>query len=217
MSLQYAIAVEPREQKGTAASRRFRREGKVPAVIYGAGGGNREFLIDHDELMHKLAVEGFHSAIIELQTADGTEKAILRDVQMHPYRPQVMHVDFQRISETEKLHIAIPLHFIGEDVAPGVKTQGGIMSHLMNEVDIECLPGQLPEYLEIDVSELHLHDSVKLSDIKVPEGVTITALAHGGEDQVVAAVSPPQTGAIEEEVAEEAAAAVAEAPEEETE
>ena len=214
MSVGFELTAENRGHTGTGASRRLRRAGKVPAIIYGAGLGNRNLLLDHLQLMHNLETQAFFSAIVTIKTADGDEKAILRDVQMHPHKPQVMHVDFQRVSETEELHIKVPLHFLGEDVAPGVKVQGGIISHLMNEVDISCLPSNLPEYLEIDVSQLNLGESVKLSDIKAPEGVEITGLAHGGEDQVVASALAPKVAEEEAEVPEaEEVEAEAEAPE----
>jgi len=207
MSTNYQLSAEAREVNGTAASKRLRREGRVPAVMYGAGKGNQQLSLDHNEILRNLEHETFHSAIIAVAMKSGTEKAILRDVQMHPYKPQVMHVDLQRISETEKLHIAIPLHFIGAESAPGVKLEGGIMSHLLNDVDVECLPADLPEYLEVDVSGLSMHDTVKLSEIKLPEGVVITALAHGGEDKTVATVSPPQAAESEVVEGEEAVAA----------
>ncbi len=220
MSVPFELTAESRVQTGTATSRRFRREGKVPAVIYGAGKDNQNLLLDHLEVMRNLEVEAFHSAIITINTANGGEKAILRYVQMHPYKPQVQHVDFQRVSETETLRMKIPLHFVGEDVTPGVKLQDGIFSPLVNEVEIACLPSQLPEYLEVDVSELNLHESVKLSDIKLPEGLELLALAHGGEDQTIASVLAPKVVEEVEEVAEgeeleaEAEAAEGEAPSE---
>lgn len=219
MSVGFELNAENRGYTGTSASRRLRHAGKVPAIIYGGGQDNRNLLLDHLQLMHNLETEAFFSAIITIKTQDGDEKAILRDVQMHPHKPQVLHVDLQRVSETEELRIKVPLHFIGEDVAPGVKLQGGIISHLMTEVDIACLPSQLPEYLEVDVSELNLGDSVKLSDIRVPEGVEITGLAHGGEDQTVANAMAPkvveeeEVEAIEGEEAEAEALEAAEAGE----
>jgi large subunit ribosomal protein L25 len=220
MSVQFELTAETREQIGTSVSRRFRRGGKVPAVIYGAGKDNQNLLLDHLEVQRNLDVEAFYSAIITIKTANGNEQAILRDVQMHPYRSQVQHVDFQRVSETETLRIRIPLHFMGADVAPGVKVQGGIISHLVNEVEIACLPSQLPEYLEVDVSELNLHESVKLTDIELPEGIELLALAHGGEDQTIASVLAPKVveeveEAVEVEEAEvEAEAIEGEAPSE---
>ncbi len=215
MSTAFELNADVRDQTGTSAIRRIRRSGKVPAVIYGAGQNNKNLLLDHLEVLHKLEVESFHSAIITIKTADGEDQAILRDVQMHPYKPQVLHLDFQRVSATEELRINVPLHFLGEDVAPGVKMQGGIMSHLVNDVEISCLPSALPGYLEVDVSHLELHDSVKLSDIELPEGVELVALAHGGEDQAVATVLAPRVAEIEEvEEVEELEAVEGEVPEE---
>ena len=199
MSTQYQIHAQARTGKGTSVSRGYRRAGQVPGILYGAGKDNKDLLFNHNEITRNLDTEGFQSAIIEIKTEDGTEQAILRDIQMHPYRAQVMHMDFQRVSATEKLHIAVPLHFIGGDECPGVREEGGIESHLITEVDIECLPADLPEYLEIDISGLGLHDSAKLTEIKVPEGVVITALLHDGEDQAVATIMAPQR---EEELVE---------------
>lgn len=213
MSTDYQINAEPRTESGKSASRRYRREGKIPAVVYGAGKDNMSLLLDHHEIFHKLETEGFQSAIIKINVGKTVEQAILRAVQMNPVKPDVMHVDFQRISAKEKLHIAVPVHFVGEEEAPGVKTEGGIMSHNINEVDVSCLPADLPEYLEVDVSGLHVNDSVHLSDLKVPEGVEITALQHEGEDEVVASVYMPQLE-VEEEDLEAEAEGEEEAPEE---
>lgn len=209
MSTDYQISAEPRAESGKSASRRYRREGKIPAVVYGAQKDNVSLLLDHREIFHNLEMEGFHSAVIKINVGRNVEQAILRDVQMHPTKEKVMHVDFQRVSATEKLHIQVPIHFLGEEEAPGVKTEHGIMSHMINEVDVSCLPADLPEYLEVDVSGMNLGDSVHLSDIKVPEGVELTALLHEGEDQVVATVYAPQIDAEAEEL-EEAAAEEAE-------
>ena len=213
MSTQYQIQTSARTGKGTSESRKYRRAGNVPAVLYGAGKDNQSLLLDHNEILRNLKTEGFQSAIIDIHTENGTEQAILRDVQMHPYKMQVLHVDFQRVSATEKIHIAVPLHFIGGEECPGVYNEGGIESHLINEVDVECLPADLPEYLEVDISGLHLHESVKLSDIKVPEGVVITALLHEGEDQTIASILAPK--AIEEEEVVEAEEELVEGEEEE--
>jgi len=198
MSTDYQISAEPRSASGKAASRRYRREGKIPAVVYGAGKENLSVLLDHHEIFHNLETEGFHSAIIKINIGRKTEQAILRAVQMDPVKPNVMHIDFQRVSATEKLHMAVPVHFVGEEDAPGVKTEHGVMSHVINEVDISCLPADLPEYLEVDVSSLSINDSVYLSDLKVPEGVELTALMHDGDDQVVATVYMPQMEVEEE-------------------
>lgn len=203
MSTDYQINAEPRSESGKAASRRYRRDGKIPAVVYGAGKENLSLVLNHHEIFHNLETEGFHSAIIKINIGKKVEQAILRDVQMHPFKNNVVHVDFQRVSATQKLHIAVPLHFIGEEEAPGVKTEHGIMSHNVTEVDVSCLPADLPEYLEIDVSHLSVNDAVYLSEIKLPDGVEITALMHDGEDQVAASVYMPQLEVEEEVEAEE--------------
>jgi large subunit ribosomal protein L25 len=210
MSTDYQIDAEPRTESGKSASRRYRRAGKIPAVVYGAGKDNLALLLDHHEIFHKLETEGFHSAIIKIMVGNKVEQAILRDVQMDPVKTNVLHVDFQRINATEKLHIAVPIHFVGGEECPGVKTEGGIMSHSLNEVDVSCLPGDLPEYLEVDVSGLHLHEAVHLSDLNLPQGVEITALQHEGEDQIVATVYAPQLE-VEEEAEGEAEGLVEEA------
>ena len=178
MSSNYVLTVQSRDVFGTGASRRQRRDGHVPAVVYGAGKDNETVTLDHDQVMHSLEKEAFHSAIIDLQTDAGSQQVILREVQMHPYRPLVLHMDFQRIKATEKLHMKIPLHFDGADVAPGVKTDGGILAHTMTELDITCLPKDLPEYIAVDVSELGMNESIHLSDIQLPEGVEPVSYTH---------------------------------------
>jgi len=188
MSVTFQLNAELREAKGTGASRRLRRMGKVPAVIYGAGRDPVSLSLDHNEILHNLESESFHTAILEVRAGKDTQQAILRDVQMHPFKPRILHVDLQRVSATEKLHMKVPLHFLGEDTCPGVKTQGGLVSHLMTEVDVTCLPSQLPEFIEADVSRLNLNESLHLSELKLPDGVEITSMAHGGEDHAVASV-----------------------------
>ena len=188
---------------GKSASRDYRRNEQVPAVIYGAGKDNENVLLNHNEIMHNLESEGFQSAIIDIKTDSGKQQAIIRGVQMHPYKAQVLHVDFLRVSATEKIRIEVPLHFLGGDECPGVYNEGGIESHLVNEVEVECLPADLPEYLEVDISQLGMHDSAKLTDIKVPEGVVITALLHEGEDMPVATINAPQREEVEEVEEEE--------------
>jgi len=201
MSTTTLLNAELREAKGTGASRRLRLAGKVPAVMYGAGRDPVNLSLDHDEIFHNLENESFHTAILEVRAGGDSQQAILRDVQMHPFKPRILHVDLQRVSATEKLHMKVPLHFIGEDTCPGVKTQGGLVSHLMTEVDVTCLPSQLPEYIEADVSNLNLNESLHLSELKLPEGVEITSLAHGGEDHAIASVQIVRH-VVEEEVAE---------------
>lgn len=206
---QFQLHAESRNEFGTNASRRLRAQGKIPAIVYGAGKDNSNVLLDHNKLLHALDIEAFHSAIIDVQTTSGTEQVILRDVQMHPYKLQVLHIDFQRVSMTEKLHMNVPLHILGEDSAPGIKIDGGLLSRLANEVDIECLPKDLPEYLELDVSELGLGETLHLSDIKLPEGVEIVALASGVEDADQGVVTITQAR-VTDEITEEGEEAPAE-------
>ena len=202
MSSNYVLNAQSRDVFGTGASRRQRRDSHIPAVVYGAGKDNETVTLDHDQVMHSLEKEAFHSAIIDLQTDAGSQQVILREVQMHPHRPLVLHMDFQRIKATEKLHMKIPLHFDGADVAPGVKVDGGILAHAITELDITCLPKDLPEYIAVDVSELGMNESIHLSGITLPEGVELTVTAyHEGEDPAVATIAAPKVA--EEEPASE--------------
>ncbi|MGB1714427.1 MAG: 50S ribosomal protein L25/general stress protein Ctc [Arenicellales bacterium] len=202
MSSNYVLNAQSRDVFGTGASRRQRRDSHIPAVVYGAGKDNETVTLDHDQVMHSLEKEAFHSAIIDLETDAGSQQVILREVQMHPHRPLVLHMDFQRIKATEKLHMKIPLHFDGADVAPGVKADGGILAHAITELDITCLPKDLPEYIAVDVSELGMNESIHLSDITLPEGVELTVTAyHEGEDPAVATIAAPKV--VEEESASE--------------
>jgi large subunit ribosomal protein L25 len=207
MSKKFEVTAEPRTAKGTGASRRLRRAGKVPGIVYGAGKDATPVAFDHNAMLRQLGQEAFHTSILTLKLDGANDQAILRDYQMHPVKPVVMHVDLQRISATEKIHMKVPLHFLGQEVAPGVKQEGGLISHLMTEVDISCLPADLPEYLEVDMSEVKLHQSVHMSDLKLPAGVTITQLAHG-HDLAVATIT---TVRVEEEAPAPAAAETPEA------
>jgi len=206
MSAKYELTAEPRSGKGTGASRRLRHTGMVPAILYGAGKPATMISLNHNQMLRNLRTESFHTAILSVTLGGETDQAILRDYHMHPVKPQVLHVDLQRISATEKLHMSVPLHFTGEAVAPGVKQEGGIVAHLMTEVDVTCLPKDLPEFLAVDLSELHLNQSIHLSDIKLPEGVQITSLAHGGDDLAVVAITAVKVVEEAAPVAEEAAA-----------
>jgi large subunit ribosomal protein L25 len=192
MTIKFELTGEKRADKGTSANRRLRRAGKVPAVLYGGAKDAIMVTFDHDTVYHQLNVK----------VGSDTDQAILRDVQMHPYRPRVIHMDLQRISAAEKLHLEVPIHVLGEDMAPGVKQEGGVVSRLMTAVDISCLPHQLPEYLDVDISELNIGEYVYLTDIKLPEGVTITSLVHGGEDLPVVSVAAIRVVEEEEVVAE---------------
>lgn len=205
MATKFEVTAEPRTAKGTGASRRLRRAGKVPGIVYGGGKEPTPVAFDHSVMLRNLNQEAFHTSILTLHLDGAADQAILRDYQMHPFKPWVLHVDLQRISATEKIHMRVPLHFVGQDVAPGVKQEGGLVSHLMTEVDVTCLPHQLPEYLEVDMSNVHLNQSVHLSDLKLPEGVALTQLAHGGDDLAVATITAVR-------VEEEAPAAAEAAP-----
>lgn len=189
MSAKFELTAESREAQGTGASRRLRHAGRVPAVMYGAGKPVRMLTLDQHVIKRHLDNEKFHTAILTVKVGGEEDQAILRDWQMHPWQPVVMHVDFQRINPNEKLHMRIPFHFTGADIAPGVKQQGGIVAHLMSEVDITCLPKDLPEFLGVDVSGLHIGESLHLSDLKLPEGVQVTSLTHGGGDLAVVTVT----------------------------
>jgi large subunit ribosomal protein L25 len=205
MATKFEVTAEPRTTQGTGASRRLRHAGKVPGIVYGAGKEATMVAFNHNLLLRQLNQEAFHTSILTVNLNGTKDQAILRDYQMHPVKPQVLHVDLQRISATEKIHMKVPLHFIGQDVAPGVKLDGGLANHLMTEVDISCLPADLPEYLEVDMSNVKLNESVHFSDIKLPQGVTITQLAHG-QDLAVAAITIVKEEVIEAPKVEAAAA-----------
>ena len=203
MSANFELNATTRGSKGTTVSRKLRRGGQVPAMLYGAGKENQQLLLDSNEIGRSLGIQAFHSAIISLNTESGAEQVILREIQMHPHRPLVMHVDFQRVKATEKLHMKVPLHFDGADDAPGVKVDGGILSYLVTEFDITCLPKDLPEYIAVDVSHLGINESIHLSDVTLPEGVEFTAtVVREGDDPTVATITPPKIIEDEEVIAE---------------
>lgn len=204
MSASFNIEAELRTDLGKGASRRLRHEEKFPAVVYGAGKEPQSLTVDHKKFMHSLENEAFYSHILTLNVAGDEQQVILKDLQRHPAKIEVMHADFLRVSATEKLHLHVPLHFINEEECPGAK-EGGLITHSITEIEVACLPKDLPEFLEIDLSSLELDHSVHMSDIIVPADVELVELAHGaGHDQPVASVHMPR-GASEEE-AEEAAA-----------
>ncbi len=210
MSLSFEIIAETRQDVGKGASRRLRKANKVPAIIYGADKPPQSLTLDHDIMLRNLDQESFYSHILEVKIDGKTQKAVLKAVQRHPYKARIQHVDLLRTSAKQKLCMHVPLHFLGEDVAPGVK-EGGLVSHNLIEAEIECLPADLPEYLEVDISELPLNGLVHLSEIKLPEGVVIPALAQGeDQDQVVASIHLQR--AVEEEHEEAEAGEAGEVP-----
>lgn len=218
MSVSFEIEAQIRSDQGKGASRRLRRAGKMPAILYGGGKDPVSLELWHDPMMHSLENEAFYSHILSVKVDGKAERAVLKDVQRHPYKPTLLHLDLQRVSESEKLRMNVPLHFMGEDIAPGVKQSGGIVSHLVNEVEISCLPRNLPEYLEVDISNLEVNDTLHLSDIKLPEGVELMQLSHGEEyDLPVVSIHMPRAAVEEEEAAEAPEEEAGEAPTEGTE
>jgi large subunit ribosomal protein L25 len=205
----FELAGEPRAQLGRTDARRLRKAGKVPAVMYGGGEGPETLVLDHNALRQQMAREAFYTSILTLKIGGKTQQVVVKDVERHPARPQIMHLDFQRIREDEEITLNVRIHFVGEANAKGVKEQGGVVDHLMTDVEIRCLPRYLPEYLELDVTSLELNQIYHLSDLKLPEGVSLVALAHG-QDHPVVAINPPRRE--EEEVPTEAAAAAGEVP-----
>ena len=184
----FEIEAESRSDEGKGASRRLRREGMVPAVIYGAGKEPRSIKLKHSEVLKRLGHEAFYSHILTVRIDGEPTKAVLRDMQRHPARPIVMHMDFLRVDESRPIRVHVPLHFVGADKAPGVKA-GGLLTHEVVEVELEVLPAQLPEFIEVDVSGLEIGDSVHLSDLKLPESGSLVELARGdSHDIAVAAV-----------------------------
>lgn len=200
----FELDAEIRTDEGKGASRRLRRENKIPAVIYGGNKAPQSISLAHNEVMHKLEHEAFYSHILTVNLEGKQQKAVLKDLQRHPSKPKLLHLDLQRVSATEKLHMNIPLHFINEDTSPGVK-QGGLISHQMNSVEVTCLAKHLPEFIEVDLGALELGHSVHLSDLKLPIGVELVELSHGPEhDLPVATIAMPR-GGVEEAAPEEAA------------
>jgi large subunit ribosomal protein L25 len=209
MSDDFDLIAEIREDQGKGASRRLRHQGMVPAIIYGAGRPPRALAFDHNRVIQQLDNESFYSSVLNIKVGEKSQAAILKDVQRHPSKAQIMHMDFQRIVEDEEIKMLVPIHFLGEDVAVGVKQGGGKVQHHMTEVEVVCLPRHLPEYLDLNVAELELDEMLKLSDIPLPEGVTIPALAQGEEaDRAVVSIHVIKEVVIEEEVEGEEAAEV---------
>jgi large subunit ribosomal protein L25 len=194
-----------RAAQGTGASRRLRRAGRVPGIVYGGGQTAQPIDIDHNELFHKLKHEAFHASILTMDLDGSKQQVLLRDVQMHAYKLLVQHIDFQRVDATHKIHVKVPLHFLNADIAPGVKLSGGIASHTMNELDVECLPADLPEFIEVDCKDLAVGASLHVLDLPLPKGVS--PVLHRGDNPVVASVILPRGATAEEGAADEEAAA----------
>jgi large subunit ribosomal protein L25 len=187
------IKAVKRDVKGTGASRRLRRAGSVPGVVYGGEQSAVSIVLDHKELFLQFRHESFHASILNLVLDGKAESVLLRDYQLHPVRNTIQHIDFQRVSASEKIHVKVPFHFVNEDAAPGVKLGGGSISHIQTEADISCLAKDLPEFIEIDLSKLETGHSVHLSEIKLPKGVEFVQLAHG-DDAAIATILKPRGG-----------------------
>lgn len=210
MSNDFELNAEARDMQGKGASRRLRHAGKLPAIIYGGGKEPAAITLNHNEVIHQLENEAFYSKILTLNVDNAAEQVVLRDMQRHPIKPFVMHMDFLRIKAGEKMRMSVPLHFVGDEISPGVKA-GGVMSHVMTTFDIECLPKDLPEYIEVDTSALDVGDSVPMFSVALPEGVELVALIGHEEmteeerhamDQPVASVHRKMVKEEEPEVVE---------------
>jgi large subunit ribosomal protein L25 len=189
--MEIEIIAAKRELQGTGASRRLRHAGKVPGIVYGGTAAPVQIELDHNALYHSLRKEAFHASVLTMNIDGAKESVLLRDAQWHPYKQQVLHVDFQRVDKTHKIHVKVPLHFLNADVAPGVKTGGGKVSHVMTEIDVTCLPGNLPEFIAVDMGGLELGHSIHVAELKLPEGVELVAhILH--ENPAVASITLPK-------------------------
>ena len=196
------VHAQVRNLPGSSNSRKLRRNGKVPGVVYGAGKYVLNIELEHNSIMLALDVESFHSSILDLEIDGNKEKVLLRDFQVHPYKQKLTHIDFQRVDEKKKLHTKVPLHYIGEEDSPAVKLNGGLMSHVMTEVELTCLPNYLPGFIEVDLSGLDIGNSIHVREINLPKGVDL--VLHGQDDPVIAtAVKPKVVDIVEEEASSE--------------
>lgn len=204
--MQIEVIAQKRDAQGTGASRRLRHAGFVPGIVYGGSKAPLAIQLDHNALYHALRKEAFHSSVLNLKVEGTTEMALLRDVQMHAYKPLILHVDFQRVDADHKIHVKVPLHFKNEDTAPGVKLTHGLVNHVMTELDVACLPGNLPEFIEVDLGNLEAGHSIHVNDLKLPAGVE--PVAHlKAENPAVVGITPPKGAAADEETPAPAAPA----------
>jgi len=194
----FVLDAQTREDAGKGASRRLRRQALVPAIIYGGKKEPQSISILSKELIKHLENEAFYSHIISLNVGGKSEDVILKDLQRHPAKPVILHADFLRVSKNQKLTTKAPLHFINEEKSAGVKTQGGIVNHIITELEISCLPANLPEYIEVDLAAVELGQTVHISDLTMPEGVESIALAHGNDLSIAAIIKPKGISEAEE-------------------
>ena len=207
--MQFEFTAFPRATEGRGASRRLRRSGRAPGIVYGGTGLPQPIELDHNALIHALKKEAFHSSILTMKLGDAGQRVLLRDVQMHPFRHEVLHIDFQRVDENRKIHMKVPLHFTNSELSPATKTTDAIISHVLTELDVSCLPKDLPGFVEVDLSQLAVGQSIHVSDLKLPAGVT--AVTKPGASPVVATAIVPRVIAEVEEVAPVAEAVAGEA------
>jgi large subunit ribosomal protein L25 len=198
--MKIAVTAFPRTQQGTGASRRLRGSGRVPGVVYGADKPAAPIELDQNALLRHLKMEAFHASIIDMTVDGSQDRVLLRDFQMHPWKQEVLHVDFQRIDPAKKIHMRVPLHFVNGEISPGVKTGGGVVTHAMNDLEIVCLPDNLPEYVEVDLKDAELNDIIHVNDLVLPEGVEPTSKLKV-DNPTVASVHVPKVIVVEEEVA----------------
>jgi large subunit ribosomal protein L25 len=196
---QMKVVAFERNLQGTGASRRLRNTGKTPGIVYGAGSEPQLIELDHNALWHALKKESFHSSILDLEVAGTTNQVLLRDVQYHPFRQQVLHVDFQRVDAKKKLHTKVPLHFMNQETNPAVRLSGAVISHVINDIEIECLPGALPEFIEVDLATIEAGQSLHAKDIVLPAGVALVAHLDADNPVIVSATIP--AGAVSDEAA----------------
>jgi large subunit ribosomal protein L25 len=194
------VVAFPRTNQGKGASRRLRASGRVPGIIYGAGKDAQSVEFDHKALLRHLKMEVFHSSILDMTVGEQKDRVLLRDFQMHPWKEQVLHADFQRIDPTKRIHMAVPLHYLNADICPGVKVGKGVVQHIFNELEIQCLPDDLPEYIEVDLKDLGLGNSIHVSELNLPKGVEPVAKLKS-DDPAVVTVQVPREEAVEETAA----------------
>jgi len=204
------VVAQTRKLQGTGASRRLRNAGKVPGIVYGGKKEAVNIELDHNALYHALRNEKFHASILELTLDGAKEQVLLRAVNMHPFKVQVQHVDFQRVAADQKIHMKVPFHFVGAELSPAVKLSSALVSHAMNDIDVRCLPADLPEYIEVDLSKMTVGHSVHVRDLTLPKGVELALRPN--ENPAVAVAQIPRAAIAEEEAAAAAAPAAAEVP-----
>lgn len=196
----FVLDAELRDDTGKSASRRLRHAGKIPAIIYGAGKDPQSLTLEHNQIIHSLENEAFYAHILDVNIAGKVQQAILRDVQRHPSKPTILHIDLLRVDKNQKLHVHVPVHIIGGEEAKGVKLGGGLVSHDATEIFVECLPKDLPEFIEVDVTDLDVGESIHLSAVTLPEGVVSLDLARGeGHDLSVVSIHAKRGGDEDEE------------------